>query len=336
MVDLEGTVLSQLEAERIRSPLVGGLILFTRNFSDIEQLRKLISDIRAVRPSLIIAVDHEGGRVQRFRDGFTALPAMSKLGSLYDASPSKGLDAALELGWIMAAELRSLDIDLSFAPVLDRDYGISAVIGDRSFSNNTDTIVALSVAFCAGMREAGMANTGKHFPGHGAVEADSHVDIPVDARRYELIEANDLVVFKEMSMHGMDAVMPAHVIYPAVSDQPAGFSKIWIQDILRNRCEFDGVVFSDDLSMEGATVAGGFSERTDAALNAGCDMVLVCNNPEAADEVLQHLEGYQISQDSGERLTRMLGKPFDLTFDQLKTSERWRKAHAIAAELVTA
>lgn len=335
MVDIEGHTLTALEVERIRSSLVGGLILFTRNFSDIDQLKELIAQIRSVRSSLIIAVDHEGGRVQRFRGGFTSLPAMSKLGSLYEKAPSEGLSAATELGWLMAAELRSLDIDISFAPVMDREYGISKVIGDRAFSDKVDVIVALSAAFCAGMHEAGMANTGKHFPGHGAVEADSHIDIPVDPRSRELIEAKDMVVFSEMSKQDMDAVMPAHVIYPSVCEQPAGFSKVWIQEILREQCEFDGVVFSDDLSMEGATVAGSFSARADAALNAGCDMVLVCNNPKAADQVLQHLKGFEISRESGERLLRMLGKPFQLNLNQLQESERWCNAHRIARELAS-
>lgn len=335
MVDIEGHTLTALEAERIRSPLVGGLILFTRNFSDIGQLKELIAQIRAVRSSLIIAIDHEGGRVQRFREGFTSLPAMSKLGLLYEKAPSEGLGAATELGWLMAAELRSLDIDISFAPVMDREYGISKVIGDRAFSDKVDVIVALSTAFCAGMHEAGMANTGKHFPGHGAVEADSHIDIPIDRRSRELIESTDMVVFSEMSNLGMDAVMPAHVIYPEVCEHPAGFSQVWIQEILRKQCEFDGVVFSDDLSMEGATVAGSFSSRADAALNAGCDMVLVCNNPKAADQVLQHLNGFEISRESGERLLRMLGKPFQLNLNQLQESERWSNAHRIARELAS-
>ncbi|KZZ64750.1 beta-N-acetylhexosaminidase [Oleiphilus sp. HI0130] len=331
MIDFEGIHLTTSEISRLVDPLVGGVILCTRNFESQAQLASLIGQIRAARRDVIIAVDHEGGRVQRFREGFTKLPCMQTLGMAYEINKENALRDAKELGWLMASELRAFDIDISFAPVMDRDYGISDVIGDRAFSSDPTIIVALCSAFIAGMHEAGMASTGKHFPGHGAVSADSHVDIPVDGRSLEEITSHDMRIFKEMCEHGMDAVMPAHVIYPKVDDQPAGFSRIWI-DILRNDCQFSGVIFSDDLSMEGATVAGGFEARADAALSAGCDMVLVCNNPLAADAVITHLADFESSAQSSARLTNMLGKT-RIGWAELRQTERWRNAVKLANQL---
>ena len=333
MIDFEGLYLNESEIKRLKHPLVGGVILFTRNFASVAQLEDLVHEIRTIKKGVIIAVDHEGGRVQRFRDGFTRLPSMGSLGQLYESNSVQALNDAKELGWLMASELRAFDIDISFAPVMDRDYGVSAVIGDRAFSSEPGNIIELASAFIEGMHEAGMASTGKHFPGHGAVSADSHVDIPVDDRPRAQIEQQDMSIFKEMSRRGMDAVMPAHVIYPQVDKHPAGFSRVWI-DILRNDCKFDGVIFSDDLSMEGASVAGSFEARADAALSAGCDMVLVCNNPVAADAVVDHLVNFKPTTQSVSRLQKMLGnKAPDL--GQLKQSVRWQKASQIADKLLT-
>jgi len=338
MLDVEGLSLTPAEKALLSNPLVGGLILFSRNFESIDQLRALVGEIRRASPDIIIAVDHEGGRVQRFRDGFTRIPAMATLGDLYLSSPEEALEKAKDLGWILAAELISHDIDLSFAPVLDRNQGISSVIGDRAFSEDAQTIIQLSRAFIDGMHEAGMVSTGKHFPGHGGVAADSHLEIPVDPRSLSTLRDDDMRIFAALSANEsgdqadsavMDAVMPAHVIYTSVDSQPAGFSKIWLQDILRNGLGFDGVIFSDDLSMEGASVAGSFADRAQAALEAGCDMVLVCNHPEGAREVLAFLEE---RQDSGlfpkdnKRLARMrLDAQKQLTPNAVKLDSRWRK-----------
>lgn len=335
MIDLISTALSPQDEARLAHPLVGGVILFSRNFSDVHQLAELVESIRRIRPKLIIAVDHEGGRVQRFKNGFSLIPAMETLGSLYDQDQTTALSHARELGWLMAAELRAFDIDISFAPVLDRNHGVSQVIGDRAFSTDLSIIQSLASAFMDGMHDAGMANTGKHFPGHGAVVADSHIAIPIDDRPFNTIVADDMAVFGALALKGLDAVMPAHVIYSKVDKHPAGFSTKWIQDILRQQLEFDGVVFSDDLSMEGASVAGSFTERANAALNAGCDMILVCNNPDAADEVLSNVDCTLLNTNSASRLERMQGREFKLTFDELKLSERWLAAQTIIAALST-
>ena len=334
MIDLEGLSVSPIEAKKLANPLVGGLILFTRNFSNLEQLRGLVKEIRAINPACLIAVDHEGGRVQRFKEGFTHLPPMKKLGQLYSKDPENALLLAKDMGWLMASELVCLDIDISFAPVLDRDHGISAVIGDRAFSDDLNVIQAVSAAFMKGMHEAGMANTGKHFPGHGAVEADSHFAIPIDNRTEAEIEREDMRVFGELAKEGLDAVMPAHVIYPCVDAHPAGFSEYWLQTVLRKRYAFDGVIFSDDLSMEGATVAGSFSERAIAALNAGCDMVLVCNNPSAADEVLATLESFAIAEDSSRRIASMMHSGQVQAMAELRNTERWKRASSSLNEKI--
>lgn len=286
ILDVAGFELTAEEKDILRHPLVGGVILFTRNFALPDQVAALVAAIRAQRDDpILIAVDHEGGRVQRFREGFTELPAAAVYGERYDQDPEAGRQFAEAGGFLMARELRAIDVDISFAPVLDLGRGISRVIGDRAFHRDAAAVVALAGAFIDGMRRAGMAATAKHFPGHGAVEADSHVAIPVDGRDLETILAEDLAPF--MRLHDRyAAVMPAHVSFPRVDDLPAGFSRIWLQDILRNRVGFNGVIFSDDLSMEGASVVGGIVERAEAALDAGCDVALVCNNPAGAIQVL--------------------------------------------------
>lgn len=287
MLDCAGTTLPADERERLAHPLVGGVILFSRNYESREQLIELIAQIRraAGRP-ILIAVDHEGGRVQRFREGFTAIPAMGKILQLA-GSPEEQCTLARACGTILAYELKAVDIDLSFGPVLDID-GASKVIGDRGFSDQFSEVITLAGAVIEGMQEQGMPVTGKHFPGHGSVEPDSHVALPVDERSEQQISELDMSVFKALSSR-LDAVMPAHVIYAQVDAQPAGFSPYWLQDVLRKRLGFDGVIFSDDLSMHGASVAGDYPERASAALSAGCDMVLACNNPTGAAAVLDNL-----------------------------------------------
>ena len=283
MLDLAGPELSAAESEILRHPLVGGVILFSRNYRSPQQLCDLTSAVRGVRnPALLIAVDHEGGRVQRFRDGFSSLPSMRRLGDAWDRDRAGACAAARDIAYVLASELLACGIDFSFTPVLDVDFGASGVIGDRAFHSDPAAIARLSAALIAGLREAGMASVGKHFPGHGHVRADSHLAVPVDERSYAEIEVADLVPYKELIGHGLSAVMPAHVIYPKVDAHPAGFSSRWLQQILRADLGFDGMIFSDDLSMEGASVAGGAVERGAAALAAGCDMVLLCNAPGAA------------------------------------------------------
>ena len=288
MLDLEGLQVSDVEKDLLSHPGTGGLILFTRNYQDRQQLAELIRQIRAVRPEILIAVDQEGGRVQRFREGFVRLPPMAALGSRYDQAPQLAMAEASLLGELMASELTELDIDLSFAPVLDLDYGTSTVIGDRSFHGDADAMIALASAFIDGMSAAGMAATGKHFPGHGHVVADSHLELPVDPRPLAEIEAADLRPFVALAQK-LDGIMPAHVIYSAVENQTAGFSRYWLQTRLREQMGFRGVIFSDDLSMAGAHGVGGYAERARAALEAGCDMVLACNNRAGAEQVLDFL-----------------------------------------------
>jgi len=280
MIDIAGTRLSDLDRERLSHPLVGGMILFSRNYESPTQLEALCAEIHALR-RMPIAVDHEGGRVQRFREGFTRLPAMRKLGSWWDEDAPAACQAAQALGFVLAAELRALGVDLSFAPVLDLDWGRSGVIGDRAFHRDPQAVIELAGSFIAGLREAGMVCCGKHFPGHGWVEADSHVAIPVDERNLDEMIA-DMQPYRALKL---DAVMPAHVIYPKVDPRPAGFSPVWIET-LRKELAFDGVIFSDDLSMEGASVAGDIVARANAAWDAGCDVLLVCNSPDAVGELL--------------------------------------------------
>lgn len=294
MLDLEGLQVSDVEKDLLTHPGTGGLILFTRNYQDRQQLAELVRQIRAVRPEILIAVDQEGGRVQRFRDGFVRLPPMAALGRRYDQSPQAAVEEAVLLGELMASELTELDIDLSFAPVLDLDYGTSTVIGDRSFHGDADAMISLAGAFIDGMSAAGMAATGKHFPGHGHVVADSHLELPVDPRPLAEIEAADLRPFVALAQK-LDGIMPAHVIYSAVENQTAGFSRYWLQTRLREQMGFRGVIFSDDLSMTGAHGVGGYPERARAALEAGCDMVLACNNRAGAEQVLDFLAATRFS-----------------------------------------
>lgn len=329
MLDIEGLHTTAQDRELLAHPQVGGIILFARNFQTPEQLADLISEIRSVRPEIIIAVDQEGGRVQRLKEGFTRLPPMRCFGQLYQSDPERAEQLAKQAGWLMAAEVLAEGIDLSFAPVLDVDCSISDVIGDRAFADVAGQVVDLSRAFIQGMHDAGMVATGKHFPGHGSVQADSHVAIPVDERPYERIEKLDMVPFKALAGE-MDAVMPAHVIYSQVDPQPAGFSRHWLQRILRQQLGFDGVIFSDDLSMEGASVAGSFADRALAALAAGCDMVLVCNDRPAALEVLDYLTSTPFAP--SQRLSRLTGQSA-FNRQTLRQSEQWQQAVTAVASL---
>lgn len=280
-IDIADTELTDLDRERLADPRVGGLILFSRNYRDREQLTRLCNNIHALRnPPLPITIDHEGGRVQRCRDGFTALPAMGSLGKLWEREPAQAIETARLTGYVLAAELRACGVDFSFTPVLDLDYGRSAVIGTRAFHGDPAVVIQLASFLIEGLAEAGMGACGKHFPGHGWVEADSHVAIPVDERSWDEIR-RDMEPFARLPLN---AVMPAHVIYPQVDSRSAGFSPVWINK-LRQDLKFDGVIFSDDLSMEGASVVGGVVERVKAASSAGCDALLVCNSPDSVGEL---------------------------------------------------
>jgi beta-N-acetylhexosaminidase len=301
MIDIAGTELTDLDRERLCHPLVGGIILFTRNYRDRAQLTALCAEIHALRaPRLLIAVDHEGGRVQRFREGFTRLPPMRALGQLHDQDPAAALDAARAAGFVLAAELRACGVDYSFTPVLDLDYGPSRVIGDRAFHRDPAVVINLATALGDGLKAGGMGTCGKHFPGHGYVIPDSHVELPVDERPLEAM-TEDLQPYRQLPL---DAVMAAHVIYQCVDCNTAVFSNKWIS-YLRNNLRFDGVVFTDDLSMAGAGVVGDMLARVEAAWAAGCDMLLVCNAPDAVALVLN---GWQPQADPvrARRIVRLL------------------------------
>jgi beta-N-acetylhexosaminidase len=324
MLDVEGLTLAGHEKEKINHPNTGAVILFARNYENPQQITELISNIRAARQGdILIAVDQEGGRVQRFKNGFTRLPPAS----CYAEAP----ELAESAGWLMATELLSVGVDFSFAPVLDIDCGVSQIIGDRSFS--TDPLLATKLAglFRKGMNAAGMAATGKHFPGHGAVALDSHLTLPIDNRSIETLRAKDFLPFKQLINEGLEGIMPAHVLYPNIDPNPAGFSSFWIQEILRKELNFNGTVFSDDLSMAGAAFAGDFIERAKLAQQAGCDMLLVCNNPLAAEQVLEALP---ITEDliREHRLKRMQGKPN--TTNAFIDSEKWQQTSILINQLI--
>ena len=317
MIDLAGAALDAVERDILTHPLVGGVILFARNFESPEQLRRLTSEIRALRdPKLLISVDHEGGRVQRFKQGFTHIPAMRRLGILADRDRALALATAEAAGCVLAAELLSRGVDFSFTPVLDVDFGASSVIGDRAFDSNPTRVGELAGALLHGMGQAGMAGVGKHFPGHGHVRADSHVAVPIDERELARIDAEDMVPYRMLIPRGLAGVMPAHVIYPKVDSRPAGVSEIWLMRILREQLEFDGMIFSDDLSMKGASVAGDMIARAKAALDAGCDMVLVCNAPNDAVSLLDGLEAAPLHELRSERMRgqRKVSSEIDLRY----------------------
>ena len=304
MIDIAGIALTSEEARWLDDDRVGGLILFSRNFQSRAQVRDLVAEIRAASSApLLIAVDHEGGRVQRFRDGFAAIPPMRVLGELYDSDPEAAVSLALETGSLIAADLADTGIDFSFTPVVDIDTGNSGVIGDRAFHTDPAVVALLTDALMQGLHAAGMPAVAKHFPGHGFVAADSHLELPVDNRTPDEIRQMDLVPFRRLSEAGVEGVMPAHVLYPQVAPEPAGFSSYWIGEILRRELGFDGAVFSDDLSMAGAVSAGTPLQRAEAALKAGCDMLLVCNDPTAVAAILQGLN----VADCAQRTRRLSG-----------------------------
>ncbi len=325
MLDIAGTALTQEDIELLQAPQVGGMILFARNIESPAQVRALTDHMRQIRPDILIAVDQEGGRVQRLKQGFTLLPAMGRFGELYQTQPEQALQLAEQCGWLMATEVLAVGIDFSFAPVLDLN-AISDVIGDRAFAKTIQAIISLAGAFLSGMRRAGMASTGKHFPGHGSVKADSHIAAAIDSRSYEEIYQQDMQSFIQL-MPQLDALMPAHVIYNQVDPNPAGFSPYWIQQILRQQLKFDGVLFSDDLSMQAACVAGGADARIRAALDAGCDMGLVCNDRAAACLALDAIQSYTLPNQG--RLERMRGQiPVIRIADTLELGQEWQQVKA--------
>lgn len=328
MIDLGGVAIEPQERELLAHPLVGGVILFARNYESPEQLLRLTADIHAVRtPPLLVAVDQEGGRVQRFREGFTPLPALRVVGRHWRADRDAAAALARQLGWLMAAELRAAGVDLSFAPCVDLDLGLSEVIGDRAFHASADAVGALAVAWMLGMRDAGMPATAKHFPGHGAVAADSHVALPVDRREPADLEP-DLTPYRRMIANGLLAVMAAHVVFPAVDRLPASLSRRWITGELRERLGFRGAVFTDDLSMAAAASGGSIVDRARLALGAGCDMLPVCNDRAS---VMQLLDRLPAAADPLRqvRLVRLRGRAGPGRTD-LQASERWRSGVAAA------
>lgn len=327
MVDVAGLELAAEDHEILRHPLVGGVILFTRNFASREQLKGLTRQLREQRRELLLAVDYEGGRVQRFRQDFTLLPPMRRLGQQYDADPAQARELASNIGWLIGAELRAADVDLCFAPVLDLDGGVSSVIGDRSFHATVDGVSELAGALLDGLTTAGMAATGKHYPGHGQVVEDSHAALPVDQRSYVEIRAQDIEPFARLIARGLPSVMMAHILFPAVDVLPASLSRRWIQQHLRDELGFTGAVFCDDLSMHGAAVVGGYVERAEAALEAGCDMLPVCNNRAAVVELLDQLR-VRSPVAATARLQTLKGKPAVADFAKLPTHARWQQAQS--------
>ena len=325
VVDVKGCELSEDEREMLAHPLVGMVILFSRNYASPEQLKRLCAEIHAVRsPALLIAVDHEGGRVQRFREGFTAIPAMRGLGELWDRDVLQACRTATSAAYVMAAELRACGVDLTFAPVLDLDWGRSGVIGDRALHSDPRTVTLLASHLMHGMALAGMANCGKHFPGHGWAEADSHHALPEDERPRAAILAADAAPYRWLGV-SLAGVMPAHVVYRQVDAQPAGFSRVWLQEVLRGELGYAGAIFSDDLTMEGAAVAGTMVERAEAAFAAGCDLVLVCNDPVAAQKVLDGVR-WARSPEFDERIARFVPRGPALDRQALERTEMYQAA----------
>lgn len=333
-VDVVGLVLSDEERDILRHPSVGGVILFSRNYDSPEQVKELIDNIRNLRePHLLISVDHEGGRVQRFRTGFTRLPAIGEIGKHYKQHPKQTLKNIEVAGWLMAAELRAIGVDFSFAPVLDLDYGVSEIIGDRSFHRDPEAVASMAHAYIQGMKRAWMSAVGKHFPGHGAVELDSHLALPVDNRHFEDMLQADMLPFRRLCQTELAGIMPAHIVYKQSDNLPASFSPFWIKEILRDRFGFQGAILSDDLSMEGAAVMGDSLTRTEAALAAGCDMVLICNKPES---VVQVIDDLKVSDDPVRhmRLIRLHGR-HNTERNELFASQEWKQASQMLAGYLT-
>lgn len=325
IVDIEGTELSAADRELLAHPLIGGVILFSRNHVDRSQLTALTDAIHHLRqPALLIGVDHEGGRVQRFRTGFTPLPPAGALGEQYDQDPRRGLDLARDHGLLLALELRTVGVDFSFTPVLDLHSRTSAVIGDRALHRDPEIVNRLAQALVRGLRAGGMAAIGKHFPGHGGVAGDSHLELPVDGRAYIDLAARDLIPFQTLIRTGLEGIMPAHVLYPEVDSRPAGFSPVWLRRILREELGFRGAILSDDICMAGAAVAGSHPDRVHAALHAGCDAVLICNDRSAVHAVVAAMRP-EPNPAAQVRLMRLHGRPAPCTEAQRLGEPRWRE-----------
>jgi beta-N-acetylhexosaminidase len=342
VLDVVGKTLNKEDIRRIADPKTGGVILFGRNYESRAQLTALTKAIKKVRTDVMISIDHEGGRVQRCRtDGFTHLPAMKKLGDIWTNGGKKAqaehalkaMEAATATGFVLASELRACGVDFSFTPVLDLDFGRSGVIGDRSFNRDPQIAAMLAKSLNHGLQLAGMANCGKHFPGHGWAEADSHVAIPVDERSLTTIINDDAKPYEYLGL-ALASVMPAHVIYPKVDKHPAGFSKVWLQDILRKQLKFTGVIFSDDLSMEGASVAGSVVRGAELALKAGCDQVLICNRPDLADQLLKELTyDEKLYKTSRARVEKLMPTSQAMDWDELQASPDYQRAKQLLKDL---
>lgn len=321
MLGIDGPRLAAEDRELLCHPATGGVILFDRNFENPPQLAALTAEIHALRePRLLIAVDQEGGRVQRFRNEFTALPAPANFGTLYDENPQRARDLARDCGWLMAAELRACGVDFSFAPCLDLGTRQSRVVGTRALHREPEVVAILARSFTSGMSSGGMCSVGKHFPGHGSVEADSHLELPVDSRDLDTIRDTDMLVFERMIHYGLPAIMAAHVVYSKVDGKPAGYSRLWLKQILRGELGFTGAIFSDDLGMAAALLEGGATQQANVALEAGCDMILLCNDRSAAEAVLDdHPRGEPALRSA--RLARMHGRN-KLTWNELRSHPR--------------
>lgn len=332
MTDFDGLELDNADRDILRHPLIGGVVLFSRNYESPEQIHAVTAELHALRsPKLLIAVDHEGGRVQRFRSGFTELPSAAVIGELYDDDPAAALAFAEQCGWVMAIELRSVGVDFSFAPVLDLRNPRSRIIDDRAFHRDPHCVARIARAYVNGMHQAGMAAVGKHFPGHGTVESDSHAELPVDDRSYYDIENSDLTPFRLLAPD-IEGVMPAHILYPQVDNEPAGYSSVWIENILRQELAFQGVVFSDDLNMSGAAQRGDVGERAAAAIDAGCDVILLCNDRAGAERLMSSFRA-QVEPVTQVRLMRMHGKGHPGLLQQLCEDDRWVAANASIARI---
>lgn len=323
LINLEGTVLTDEERVILENPTVAGVLFFARNFLSPEQLTAFTADIRSVRDDLLICVDHEGGVVQRFKQGFTVLPPAARYGELYQQTPEEALTLVREAGWLMASELLACGVDLSLAPVVDLDLGKTDIVGNRAFGSRPDQVIALAEAWIDGVHEVGMSAVLKHFPGHGSVDGDSHKVLPVDSRSLAEIEQRDLVPFSHLIRQGVEAVMPAHIVYSEVDDQPAGFSKIWQEDILRRQLGFGGLIMSDCLTMEGAASAGGYVNRIEQALEAGCDL-LILSNRKGVLEILEHTEDAPMRGVGPGRLLSIRRLQWDLLIDSLRYKDAVR------------
>src|SRR6186713_1597247 len=334
MVDVAGLELTPEDREVLRHPLVGSVILFTRNYASSDQLARLVADIHAVRtPALVVAVDQEGARVQRFRAGSSALPSPRRIGHEFNVDSKQGLAFARSMGWLMAAELRAHGVDLSFAPCVDLDLGVSEVIGDRAFHSKPEVVAQLAMAYMQGMKDAGMAATAKHFPGHGAVVADSHLSLPVDRRDWTEL-TNDLLPYRRLIANGLPGVMVAHVLIPAIAPEPASLSRRWIQNALREELRFEGAIFTDDLSMGGAAEYGDIVARASAALSAGCDVLPVCNDRASVAKLLDGLE-FEVEPAAHLRLVRMRGRPAPER-EALYAGDAWRTSQDLLARSAAA